>query len=69
MFSKPHFVRVDDHGRTVVPAHLRRELGLCRDDVLLRREQDDRLPRGQTPGLTRRVRTLAARLVRGAAAR
>ncbi len=32
-------VRMDDHGRTLVPAHLRRELDLCPDDLLVRRDQ------------------------------
>jgi len=32
-------VRMDGHGRFVVPAQLRRELDLCPDDVLVRRDQ------------------------------
>ncbi len=63
MFSKPHYVRVDDHGRTVVPADLRRELDLCPDDVLLRRDQDDRLARERSRGIRQRVRGLASRLL------
>ena len=68
MFSKPHYVRVDDHGRTVVPADLRRELDLCPDDVLLRRDQDDRPARERSRAIRRRVRGLASRVLTAAGA-
>jgi bifunctional DNA-binding transcriptional regulator/antitoxin component of YhaV-PrlF toxin-antitoxin module len=63
MFSKPHYVRVDDHGRTVVPVDLRRELDLCPDDVLLRRDQGDRRACERSRGIRRRVRGLASRIL------
>ena len=68
MFSKPHYVRVDDHGRTVVPADLRRELDLCPEDVLLRRDQDDRSARERSRGIRRSVRGLASRVLTAAGA-
>ncbi len=57
-------VRMDDHGRTVVPAHLQRELDLCPDDLLVRRDQMLGVPderRRQRAGLTRTLARLLGR--------
>jgi DNA-binding transcriptional regulator/RsmH inhibitor MraZ len=57
-------VRMDERGRMVVPAHLRRELDLCPDDVLVRRDQMLEGPQVDSPaaGWRRLAAALARRL-------
>jgi hypothetical protein len=57
-------VRMDDRGRMVVPAHLRREFDLCPDDVLVRRDQMLDAPPANSSdrGWRRLVRAVADRL-------
>ena len=57
-------VRMDDHGRTVVPAHLRRELDLCPDDVLLGRDQLPSAPADEPPARASLSKVLARLLGR-----